>query len=188
MNGVVTLLKPRFWSFKNGYVSRDKESRNIKWMLFGLIGLIFWVGIFIVFYRVLRYFQGVEGFGDILAYKLLSMVLVTFFTLLIFSSIIISLSKFYLSRDLTLVHAMPVSPGQIFLARWIESTIDSSWMVIVYSLPVFLSYGVVYKTGLFFYATVGIALLPLCLIGSAISAMGVVRTHRPRLIGPYRAT
>jgi ABC-2 type transport system permease protein len=174
MNGVVTLLKPRFWSFKNGYVSRDKESRNIKWMLFGLIGLIFWVGIFIVFYRVLRYFQGVEGFGDILAYKLLSMVLVTFFTLLIFSSIIISLSKFYLSRDLTLVHAMPVSPGQIFLARWIESTIDSSWMVIVYSLPVFLSYGVVYKTGLFFYATVGIALLPLCLIGSAISAMGVV--------------
>ena len=49
MNGVVTLLKPRFWSFKNGYVSRDKESRNIKWMLFGLIGLIFWVGIFIVF-------------------------------------------------------------------------------------------------------------------------------------------
>ena len=174
MNGVVTLLKPRFWSFKNGYVSRDKESRNIKWMLFGLIGLIFWVGIFIVFYRVLRYFQSVEGFGDILAYKLLSMVLVTFFTLLIFSSIIISLSKFYLSRDLTLVHAMPVSPGQIFLARWIESTIDSSWMVIVYSLPVFLSYGVVYKAGLFFYATVGIALLPLCLIGSAISAMGVV--------------
>jgi ABC-2 type transport system permease protein len=174
MNGVVTLLKPRFWSFKNGYVSRDKESRNIKWMLFGLIGLIFWVGIFIVFYRVLRYFQGVEGFGDILAYKLLSMVLVTFFTLLIFSSIIISLSKFYLSRDLILVHAMPVSPEQIFLARWIESTIDSSWMVIVYSLPVFLSYGVVYKTGLFFYATVGIAVLPLCLIGSAISAMGVV--------------
>ncbi|MCX5841578.1 MAG: hypothetical protein NTY16_09040, partial [Deltaproteobacteria bacterium] len=89
-------------------------------------------------------------------------------------SIIISLSKFYLSRDLILVHAMPVSPEQIFLARWIESTIDSSWMVIVYSLPVFLSYGVVYKTGLFFYATVGIAVLPLCLIGSAISAMGVV--------------
>ena len=174
MNGVVTLLKPRFWSFKNGYVSRDKESRNIKWMLFGLIGLIFWVGIFIVFYRVLKYFQGVEGFGDILAYKLLSMVLVTFFTLLIFSSIIISLSKFYLSKDLILVHALPVSPEQIFLARWIESTIDSSWMVIVYSLPVFLSYGVVYKTGLFFYATVGIAVLPLCLIGSAISALGVV--------------
>jgi len=114
MNGVVTLLKPRFWSFKNGYVSRDKESRNIKWMLLWPDRSHFWVGIFIVFYRVLRYFQGVEGFGDILAYKLLSMVLVTFFTLLIFSSIIISLSKFYLSRDLTLVHAMPVSPGQIF--------------------------------------------------------------------------
>jgi len=47
-------------------------------------------------------------------------------------------------------------------------------MVIVYSLPVFLSYGVVYKTGLFFYATVGIAVLPLCLMDRRISAMGVV--------------
>jgi ABC-2 type transport system permease protein len=173
MNGVITLLKPRLWSFKNGYLSRNAESRNIKWTLFGLIGLIFWVGIFIVFYRVLKYFQGVEGFGDILAYKLLSMVLVTFFTLLIFSSIVMALSKFYLSRDLVLIHSMPVSPEQIFLARWIESTVDSAWMVIVYSLPVFLSYGIVYKAGLFFYATVGMALLPLCLIGSSISAVVV---------------
>lgn len=174
MNGIITLLKPRLWSFRNGYASRDAEARNIKWLLFGLIGLVFWVGIFIVFYRVLRYFQGVEGFGDILAYKLLSMVLVTFFALLIFSSTVTSLSKFYLSRDLALVHAMPVAPAQIFLARWIESTIDSSWMVIVYSLPVFLSYGIVYKAGPFFYAAAASALLPLCMIGSAVSAAAVL--------------
>ena len=178
MNGVLTLLKPRLWSFLNGNVARDREPRNIKWLLFGGIGFLFWAGIFTVFCRVLRYFQGVEGFGDILAYKLLSMVLITFFALLIFSSIITALSKFYLSRDLVLVHALPVSPAQIFLARWIESTIDSAWMVVVYSLPIFLSYGIVYRAGVLFYATTLGALLPFCLIGSALSAIAVVLVAR----------
>ena len=174
MTEIMTLLKPRFWSFKNGHASKTGENRKIKAVLFGMVGLAFWAGIFIAFYRVLVYFKGVEEFGDILARKLLSMVLVTFFALLVFSSIITSLTKLYLSRDLVLVHAMPVSRGKIFLARWIESTVDSSWMVLVYSLPVFLSYGVVYKMGLFFYATVGLTILPLCMIASGISALAVV--------------
>ncbi|MGC9976901.1 MAG: hypothetical protein ABSC57_09360, partial [Syntrophales bacterium] len=80
----------------------------------------------------------------------------------------------YLSKDLILVHSMPVNAAKIFLARWFESTIDSSWMVIVYMLPVFLSYGIVYKAGLLFYTTVGLTILPLCLIASGVSALGVV--------------
>lgn len=174
MKEILALLKPRFWSFKNGSSSEDTINRKSKALLFGAVGLIFWTGIFVIFYRVLVYFQGVEGFGDILARKLLSMVLVTLFSLLIFSSIITSLTKLYLSKDLVLVHSMPVSARKIFLARWFESTIDSSWMVIVFSMPVFLSYGIVYKAGLFFYTTVGLTIVPLCLIASGISALVVV--------------
>jgi len=174
MKEILALLKPRFWSFKNGSSSQDAKNRKSKTLLFGAVGLIFWAGIFAIFYRVLVYFQGIEEFGDILARKLLSMVLVTLFVLLIFSSIITALTKLYLSKDLVLVHSMPVSTAKIFLARWFESTIDSSWMVIVYSLPVFLSYGIVYKAGLFFYITVGLTILPLCLIASGISALVVI--------------
>lgn len=36
-------------------------------ILLTLIGVLFWVGIFALFCRVLYYSQGVEGFGDILA-------------------------------------------------------------------------------------------------------------------------
>jgi len=174
MHDVITLLMPRFWSFRNGNASQDSESRTVRWFLFGAVGLLFWIGIFVVFFRVLTYFQGVESFGDILAHKLLSMVLITFFALLIFSGIITSLSKFYLSRDLILVHAMPVSASRIFLARWLESTMDSSWMVIVYSLPVFLSYGIVFQAGPFYYIIVGLTILPMCLIASSLSAIMVV--------------
>ncbi|MDO9585418.1 MAG: hypothetical protein Q7I93_02910, partial [Syntrophales bacterium] len=175
MKDVITLLKPRCLAFRKGR-SGPAATRNARLLLLGSIGLAFWGGTFAVFYRVLTYFQGVEGFGDILAHKLLSMVIMTFFVLLVFSSVITALSKFYLSRDLILVHSMPVPAAKIFLARFLESSIDSSWMVAVYSLPVFLSYGIVYKAEVFFYAIVAAAIVPLCLIASALSSLCVILT------------
>lgn len=143
-------------------------------MVFGTLGLSFWGAMFVIFYRILRYFQGVEGLGDILAYKLLSMTLITFFSLLIFSSLLTSLTKLYLAKDLSLVHSLPVSREKLFLARWMESTFDSSWMVVLYSLPVFLSYGIVYRAGVSYYAMMGLHLIPFCLIASGLSAIVVM--------------
>jgi len=176
MSELIALLRPRLLSFKNAGNSLSARNRRIRVLLFTAIGLAFWIGVFLVFYRVLHYFQGIEEFGDILARKLLSMVLLTLFSLLVFSAIVASLSKLYLSRDLQLVHSMPVTGGKIFLARWLESTLDSSWMVILFSLPVLLSYGIVYHAGPFFYLTAGMAIIPLCLIASALSALVVVIT------------
>ncbi len=171
MSPVISLLKSRLWSFKNR--SRGKQA-DFRLLFMAAIGFIFWAGIFAVSHRVLVYFQHVEDLGDILAYKLLSMVLVTFFSLLIFSSILTSLSKLYLSKDLSLVHSFPVSPENLFLARWIESTLDSSWMVIVYAIPVFLAYGMVYESGLFFYVDIALVVIPLCVMASALSALAVL--------------
>ena len=67
----------------------------MKLLLFGGIGLAFWGGIFAVSYRVLLYFKGVEELGNLLAFKLLSMILITLLSLLIFSSILTSLSKLF---------------------------------------------------------------------------------------------
>lgn len=171
MKQVFTLIKPRLLSFKN----RGLENKGgLRLVFFAGIGLAFWVGIYAVSHRVLVYFQQVEDFGDILAYKLLSMILLTFFSLLIFSSILTSLSKLYLSKDLSLVHSLPVPSEKIFLARWIESTADSSWMVIVYTIPVFIAYGVVYSAGIFYYSNIALVLLPLCVIASALSAGSVL--------------
>jgi ABC-2 type transport system permease protein len=174
MREILVLLKPRLWSFRNGFSASGIREKKLKFLFFGTIGLAFWVGIFAIFYRVLTYFQGTEAFGDILAYKLLSMTLVTFFSLLLFSSILTALSKLYLSRDLALIHAMPVRTEKIFIARWFESAVDSSWMVLIFSLPVFLSYGIVFKAGPVFYGTVIINLVPFCLIASSLSTLVVL--------------
>jgi len=170
MKHIFTLLKPRIWSAKNSCSSKHRSGSVLRIALLGGIGIIFWAGIFAVSLRVLRYFRSIEDAGDIVAYKLLSMLDITAFALLIFSSILTVLSKLYLSRDLSLVHSMPVPSYKIFIARWTDSMFESSWMVIVYMIPVFLAYGIAYRAGIFFYAASILSLLSLSVIASCISS------------------
>ncbi len=142
--------------------------------MLGGFGLLFWCGIFAVSWRVLIYFKGIEDIGDILGYKVLSMMLVVSFALLLFSSILTSLSKLYLSRDLLLVHSLPVSSYKIFITRWIDSTLESAWMVIIYTLPVFVAYGLVYQSGFFYYLNTMITMLCLAAIASTIGTLMVM--------------
>ncbi len=174
MDPVISLIKPRILSIRNRGRVRSNIGGIQAWYLLAALGIIFWGGVFAVSLRVLVYFKGIQGLGDILAYKLLSMMLITLFSLLVFSSILTLLSKLYLSRDLLLVHSLPVSGYKIFIARWIESTADSAWMVIVYTLPVFLSFGIIYQTGPFFYGSVALALLLLSFFASALSSIIVM--------------
>ena len=178
MQDVITLLKPRMVSLKRGSSSGKKTGKSGKLLLLAIIGSVFWFGLFGISLKVLLHFQGIEDIGDILNYKLLSMMLITAFALLIFSSILTSLSKLYLSRDLLLVHSLPIACHRVFLARWIDSTIDSSWMVIVFSLPVFISFGLVYTAGPYYYICSGLALISLALIASALAVAAVTLAVR----------
>jgi ABC-2 type transport system permease protein len=171
MRPVLTLLRPRLRSL---LIRKAKGRRDTSWLLkmlmLGGLGLAIWYGLFRIALKVLRYLSNISEIGDILSFKLLSMMLLTALALLVFSGILTALSRLYLSKDLILVHSLPVSRHQIFLARWIDSTADSSWMVIVYTLPVFLAYGVTFASGPFYYVTVLLAMLFLTLTASAISA------------------
>ncbi|MFH1952159.1 MAG: hypothetical protein ABIL06_11150 [Pseudomonadota bacterium] len=148
MQGLLLLIRPRLQGLKNQM--RGVQGKKRVWIMGGL-GLAFCGGMFAASSRVLVYFQSVEMIGDILARQLLSMVLLTFFSMLIFSSIITALSNLYLSKDLELCHSMPVSVEELFISRSLYTFVDSSWMVIIFALPVFLAYAYVYRPGPNFY-------------------------------------
>jgi len=140
MNGLFAdigvLLRPRLLPvLRHGRSRSSRGGGTARLALLGGVGAAFWCGLFGVSWRVLRYFKGIEDIGDILAFKLLSMILIVCFALLLFSSILTCLSTLYLSRDLLLVHSMPVASHRVFLARWIDSTADSGWMVILFFSP-----------------------------------------------------
>ena len=174
MHDILTLLKPRIWPITNRKARKHNGSGLVKNCLLGAIGLSFWGIIFTVSIRVLSYFKGIEEIGNVLGYKLLSMILVVSFALLIFSSILTSLSKLFLSRDLMLVHSLPISSYKIFVARWIDSAVESAWMVIIFTLPIFLSYGIVFRAGAIFYISIPLTMIPLVVAASAISTVLVM--------------
>ncbi|ACN16443.1 conserved hypothetical protein [Desulforapulum autotrophicum HRM2] len=173
-NAILTLMRPRILSFKNsmrqGRGLKNRLSRLFLWSM----GIIFWLAIFWVSHRVLVYFSSIEELGRILAFKLMALVFVTFFSLLIFSGILVVLSKLYLSKDLLLVLAMPVPGYKIFAARWLECLVDSSWMVIVFAVPLFAAYGMIFDGLWFYYLTLGMVLVLLSTGACTISAIAMM--------------
>ncbi len=124
---------------------REERSRGGSGKLFTLVvvGLGFWVGVYGVLYKILKYFRGVEELGPLLAGKLLGVVLLSFFAILVLSNVITALSSFFLSKDLDLLISAPVDWLRIYLAKLSETLIHSSWMVALMAGVLFAPYAVV---------------------------------------------
>ena len=161
------LLSPRFRAARNRLQRLDGHGRALLGGL-GLLGAGFWVAIFIFFHRVLRYFLSVPDFGPVLTYKLLGMVFLTFFSILLFSNIITALSAFFLSREVDRLVAAPLSRGVFFTARFMDTLLESSWMVLVFAVPAFLAYGVAHHAGPLFYLVTLLTLLPFLVIPATL--------------------
>lgn len=142
----------------------------MKLLVVGTAGLVFWLAVFGVLYRVLAYFRGVEEIGPLLAGKLLSLVLLAFLSILLLSNVITALSSFFLAKDLDLLAASPVDWLHLYLAKLLETMAHSSWMVALMAVPIFAAYGVIYDGGLWFGPFVAAVFLPLLVIPAVIGS------------------
>lgn len=134
------------------------------------IGALFWVAAYGIIFRILRYFRGVEDIGDLLAAKMLGLVLLTFLGVLLLSNVITALSTFFLSRDLELLMAAPTESERLYLTKLIETALHSSWMVALICVPILVAYGRVYGGGLDLVAVSLASLIPFFLIVAAVGS------------------
>ncbi|MEE9503644.1 MAG: hypothetical protein V3V90_00805, partial [Thermodesulfobacteriota bacterium] len=167
MRKIILLLTAKLLSYKNSSKKDDKK-KLFHFVIFFTIGLLFWCGTFLIFFRVLSYFSSIELIGALLASKLLAMIFLTFFSLLIFSNVITALSTYFLSDDLQLLNALPMSRGSLYTSRFVENIVNSSWTVLFFSFPVFLAYGLVYKASLLYYLTLIGVIVPFLMISAAL--------------------
>jgi len=181
MNSILVLLSPFWFSWRNDFLRGGQPWHRRLFLLALSVGL--WFGIFIVIRRVLLYFQDVYELGPALAYQFLLIILLTFFSMLLFSNLIAALSAFFLARDLDLVLATPTNLNSFYYSRLITTTINSSWMVLFFSLPIFAAYAAVFHGGITFYLWVALV-LPLYVIIPA--SLGVLVTHLLVYILPAR--
>ena len=161
------------------------------------MGLFFWSFIFLIIFRMLLYFRGTQGIGDLLAAKLLGLALLTFLMILLLSNVITALSTFFLSKDMELLVSAPVDSVRLYGARLVETIVDSSWMVALLAIPLLAAYGVVYGAGWPFYGLAVATIIPYlvlpAVLGSAFTLMlvNVIPARRTRdllaLIGLFAA-
>ena len=143
---VLALLRPRYLGQRNRWL-RASPAEKATIVLFALLGLGFWVGIFGLFGWLVNAFHEVEIFGPILSRRLLEILLLGLFSLLCFSNVVTALSTYYLSDDLELVLSLPVSRASFHYSRLVDTISQSSWMVAFFGLPVFAAYGYAYDAG-----------------------------------------
>lgn len=166
--GVLRLLRPKALSRMNG--TRADRRSHVKLIVLGFVGLFFWAFIFGVIFRMLLYFRGTQGIGDLLAAKLLGLALLTFLMILLLSNVITSLSTFFLSKDLELLLAAPVAPGKVYGSRLTETLVNSSWMVALLAAPLLTAYGVVYGAGPGFILMAVACMAPLLILPAVVGA------------------
>jgi ABC-2 type transport system permease protein len=151
------------------------EGRRTRALVLGGVGIVFWLLMFGILFRMLHYFRSAEEIGEVLAVKLLSLILLSFLAILLLSNVIAALSTFFLTRDLELLMASPTDPLAIYASRLAETLTYSSWMVMLMMLPILTSYGVVYGGGALFVLVALVALAAFFVIpavaGSAITLM-----------------
>ncbi|HJR15842.1 MAG TPA: hypothetical protein VJ808_03230 [Gemmatimonadales bacterium] len=168
------LLTPK-WRSALARARQDQSDSYLRVVLLALVGLFFWVAVFGVAFRVLRYLRSVDEIGNLLAGKVLDVILLAFLSILLLSNIITSLSTFFLAKDLDLLVAAPVGQVRLYLAKLSETVVHSSWMVALLALPIFTAYGIVYSGGLLFPFVALAAFIPYLIVpavfGTAITLL-----------------
>jgi len=192
--GVLEILRPKWIAMRR---RSGGEGGRARAAILGFVGFLFFMLMFGILFRLLRYFRSAEGIGEVLAVKLLSLVLLSFMAILLLSNVIAALSSFFLARDLELLMSSPTDALKVYGARLTETLTYSSWMVALMMVPILTAYGVVYGGGLLYVAVALLAVAAFfvipAVVGSAITLIlvNVFPARRARdllaLIGLFAA-
>jgi ABC-2 type transport system permease protein len=153
---VLHLVAPKWRSARR---RMSAQASVVRYAVLGFVGILFFMAVFAVVYRLLGHFRGAPGVGDLLAGKLLAMILLAFLSILLLSNIITSLSSFFLARDLELLAAAPVDGLRVYTARLLETAVNSSWMMVLLLVPILAAFGASYGFNVAFLCIAPLALL-----------------------------
>ena len=162
--------------FRLGLINRflkDRRSRA-RTVVLVLFGVIITAVIYYASYRVVGYFHRQNELGIILSLKIFEMAWMIIFALLIFSGMVSGISTIFMSRDNEILFAAPVGQDRLYFMRYITTSIYTSWMVIVFSMPVFGAYGHVFKTGWAYWPLMVFVLLATAALASGIAMAGTI--------------
>jgi len=164
------LLEPVFQALRNR-ARRREPGDGLRAAVFGALALFVGLTLFAVVFWLTWQLLDYEELGDYLVRLGLSWLFLTFLSFLAFSSLVTSLSTFFLSEDMRLLLAAPVPVERLFYSRFAKTAAQSSWMVVTFLLPVLMAVGLARCAPLAFYFTAVLTVVPFVIIPVAFGAL-----------------
>ena len=130
--------------------------------------MVLFVALYIASFKVVGYFHRQNELGIILSLKIFQMAWVIMFTMLIFSTMVSGISALFLSKDNEILCAAPVPPARLYAMRFVSTILYTSWMMLIFSLPIFGAYGSVFHAGPLYWP-----LMLLSVLSTAAMAGGI---------------
>jgi ABC-2 type transport system permease protein len=157
---------------KNDVTHLTKE-KVLRFSLLLVVGLTFFILDYLFFRRIISYIARIDildmvEVGTILVARLLNMIFLTFFSMLLFSNVVVSLSTFYLSTDLAFLLSSPIRFSSVFTTKFVETMLNSSAILLIFGLPIFIVCGQEYQASFMYYVSIPIMLLPFIAIPAVI--------------------
>lgn len=164
---IAEIFKYKAISGRNSLIQTLKRKQAAK-IIFFLLGLAFMFFIYSMSVRFLGYMRGVSLLGPVLVAKFYEMLFLLFFSMLTFSSLIAGFNLLLSSRDMPFLASLPLTQKEIYLIKYFETAVHSSWMVLLIFCPIFLATGKVYNAGILFYLFAFLSFVFLAVAASSI--------------------
>jgi len=163
------LLSPLLCSFRHRFLPGGRIS--IRSLLILGFGAVLFTALYLVCVKTIHYFHSQNELGVILSLKIFQMAWVMVFTMLIFSNMVSGVSAIFLSKDNEILFTAPTSLHELYLTRYLTTTLFTSWMMIVFSLPVFGAFGHVFEAGPFYFLLLIPTVMAIAAIASGIGLL-----------------
>lgn len=125
---------------------------------------------YVLFSKGLGYVFKLPAVGNLMAERVLYMMIFFFFVMLVFSNAIISYTSLFRGRETSWLLTLPIDHRALFCWRVIETLFISSWGLIFLSAPLLASYGQIYQVPTSFYFKSFFLYLPFVVIPAAMSS------------------
>lgn len=178
MRGFIVLNGIRRKTILNSYRFATRE-RLWGRLFLAFLAVGFVVGDYWFFKRIIDYLLSLPlEVWDILIPQFLMVICLTFFSMLIFSNIIASISTFYMSQELDLLISTPVSMRELYASRFLQTTINSSWMLFIFGVPMFVALGRSFNASAAYYVGMVFTVIPFIIIPAGVGVLVTILLMR----------
>ena len=173
MEGLSGIARAQLRIIKNN-IAGIKNQPIIKTSFISLFIVLFWVGALALMYKGLWFFNRFPIIGPALVDEAIYLFFAALFIMLTLSSIIVCYVTYYNSPEVDYLFSKPVHDTVIFMYRFFQSVLYSSWAFLFLGVPFLLAYGLVKHVPSWFYLFIPFYFIPFILLPAALASITVL--------------